>query len=152
MRIIIKLKIIKKFENVFLKKKIIKVFEKILLKCLFKKYKLIKNQPIVKKKYIIAILVALSGLLKIKKSGIDIINKKKFINAGILIKNELTWKVYKIIPIITKYVCMTKILKITILSISKKLLILKSSIITSINKKMLDIMKIKIRFNDLKLI
>ena len=47
---------------------------------------------------------------------------------------------------------MTKILKITILSISKKLLILKSSIITSINKKMLDIMKIKIRFNDLKLI
>ena len=74
----------------FLKKKIIKVFEKILLKCLFKKYKLIKNQPIVKKKYIIAILVALSGLLKIKKSGIDIINKKKFINAGILIKNELT--------------------------------------------------------------
>jgi hypothetical protein len=81
---------IKKFENVFLKKKIIRVFEKILLKCLFKKYKLIKNQPIVKKKYIIAILVALSGLLKIKKSGIDIINKKKFINVGILIKNELT--------------------------------------------------------------
>jgi hypothetical protein len=34
--------------------------------------------------------VALSGLLKIKKSGIDIINKKKFINVGILIKNELT--------------------------------------------------------------
>ena len=152
MRINIKLRIIKKFENVFLKKKIIKVFEKILLKCLFKKYKLIKNQPIVKKKYIIAILIALSGLLKIKKSGIDIINKKKFINAGILIKNELTWKEYKIIPIITKYVCMTKILKITILSISIKLLILKSSVITSINKKILDIIKIKIRFNDLKLI
>jgi hypothetical protein len=75
---------------VFLKKKIISVFEKILLKYLFKKYKLIKNQHIVKKKYIIAILVALSGLLKMKKSGIDIINKKKFINVGILIKNELT--------------------------------------------------------------
>jgi hypothetical protein len=89
LRIIIKLKIIKKFEKVFLKKKIIRVFEKILLKYLFKKYKLIKNQPIVKKKYIIAILVALSGLLKIKKSGIDIINKKKFINVGILIKNVL---------------------------------------------------------------
>ena len=47
---------------------------------------------------------------------------------------------------------MTKILKITILSISIKLLILKSSIIISINKKILDIIKIKIRFNDLKLI
>ena len=136
----------------FLKKKIIRVFEKILLKYLFKKYKLIKNQQIVKKKYIIAILVALSGLLKIKKSGIDIINKKKFINVGILIKYELTWKEYKIIPIITKYICITKILKITILSISIKLLILKSSIIISINKKILDIIKIKIRFNDLKLI
>ena len=136
----------------FLKKKIISVFEKILLKCLFKKYKLIKNQQIVKKKYIIAILVALSGLLKIKKSRIDIINKKKFIIVGILIKYELIWKEYKIIPIITKYICMTKILKITILSISIKLLILKSSITTSVNKNTLDIIKIKIRFNDLKLI
>ena len=43
---------------------------------------------------------------------------------------------------------MTKILKMTILSISKKFLILKSSIITSVNKKKLDIIKIKIRFND----
>jgi len=90
LRIIIKLNIIKEFESVFLKKKIISVFEKILLKCLFKKYKLIKNQPIVKKKYIIAILVAFSGILKIKKRGIDINIKKKLINVGILIKNELT--------------------------------------------------------------
>jgi hypothetical protein len=36
LRINIKLRIIKKFENVFLKKKIIRVFEKILLKYLFK--------------------------------------------------------------------------------------------------------------------
>jgi hypothetical protein len=90
LRINIKLRIIKKFENVFLKKKIIRVFEKILLKYLFKKYKLIKNQPIVKKKYIIAILVAFSGILKIEKRGIDINIKKKLINVGILIKNKLT--------------------------------------------------------------
>ena len=47
---------------------------------------------------------------------------------------------------------MTKILKMSVLSISKKFLILKSSIITSVNKKTLDIIKIKIGFNDLKLI
>jgi hypothetical protein len=81
---------IKKFFKEFLKKNIIRDFEKILLKYLFKKYKLIKNHAAVKNKYTIAILVAFSGILKIKKNGIDINSKKKLVNVGILIKNELT--------------------------------------------------------------
>ena len=93
---------IKKFWKEFFSKNIIRDFEKISLKNLFKKYKLIKNQAAVKNKYTIAILVAFSGILKIEKRGIDINIKKKLINVGILIKNELTWNEYKIIPIMTK--------------------------------------------------
>jgi hypothetical protein len=61
-----------------------------------------KNHVTYKNKYTIAILVALSFLLKIKNKGIDIINKKKFINVGILIKDDEIWNEYKIIPIMTK--------------------------------------------------
>jgi hypothetical protein len=61
-----------------------------------------KNHVTYKNKYTIAILVALSFLLKKKNRGIDIINKKKFINVGILIKDDEIWNEYKIIPIITK--------------------------------------------------
>jgi predicted helicase len=44
----------------------------------------------IKNKYITAIFVAFSGLLKIEKSGTDRMNKKKFINVGIFIKDRLT--------------------------------------------------------------
>ena len=77
---------IRKFFKELLKKNIMSLFEKIFLKYLFKKNKLIKTHPMFKNKYIIAISVAFSGLLKKTKNGIDIISKKKFTNVGILIK------------------------------------------------------------------